>query len=320
MAHATDQSESPTKTEEIGRAQERLTAVPGSANHIASSAWQYRLGMRLLPSVPPALAYRLCELLGAAGPHISVWPRIMHNLQHVMPEAPAETHRRVGKEVIGGLLKNYYDLLRSHALSPTELASTVDTSGLQNLLDTLARGKGVLVTMPHMGNVQLVAEPVASRANASIVVIVERMKDRAVHAIMNGLRQRGNISVVEIGPDSAREVVRALRSGRIVVLATDRTVAGATVDVQFFGARARVPAGPAMLALRTGAPLLPAYSYRQPNNRSMVVIDPPLVLERTDDLQDDVRRTMQAVMHVIESYIRRRPGQWLMTESIWAGA
>ncbi len=273
--------------------------------------------MRVLPFVPPAVGYWFCERLSFLGQRASVWPRVQHNLRRVVPGETPSTYRRLGIEVMAGLLKNYYDLLRSHTVSAAELLGTVETQGLDNLLAAVARGKGVLVPMPHMGNAQMIAEPMAARANTPILTIVEKMQDPAVHAIMNGLRRRKNVSIVEIGPESTREVVKALRAGHIVVLLSDRTVAGATVDIQFFGATARVPSGPALLALRTGATLLTAYTYRLPDNRSMVVVDPPLVLERTGSLQADVQRTMQAIMRVIESYIRRRPAQWLMTESIW---
>ncbi len=293
------------------------TPAAGSTARSSMRANAYRLATRVLPFVPPPFAYWFCERLSLIGPRAGPWPRVQRNLRRVVPGEAPSTYRRLGIEIMSGLLKNYYDLLRSHAVSASELLRTVETRGLDNLLAAVARGKGVIVSMPHMGNVQLAAEPTAARANTPIMTVVEKMQDPAVHAIMNGLRRRENVSIVEIGPEATRQVVKALRAGHIVVLASDRTVAGATVDVQFFGAPARVPSGPALLALRTGASLLTAYTYRQPDNRSVVVVDPPLVPERTGDLQADVQRTMQAVMHVLESYIRRRPAQWLMTESVW---
>ncbi|CAA9256330.1 MAG: hypothetical protein AVDCRST_MAG26-2120 [uncultured Chloroflexia bacterium] len=317
MAQATQLPEQRTQTNPIDRVVQSRPPAAGSIIRPAMRANAYRLAMRVLPLIPPPFAYWFCERLSLLGQRVSVWPRVQRNLGYVVPGETPSTYRRLGLAVMAGLLKNYYDLLRSHAVSAAELAETVETRGLDNLLAALARGKGVLVAVPHMGNVQLAAEPIVARVNTPILTIVEKMQDPAIHAIMNGLRRRENVSVVEIGPESAREVVRTLRAGNIVVLASDRTVAGATVEVKFFGATARVPSGPALLALRTGASLLTAYTYRQPDNRSVVVVDPPLVPERTGDLQADVQRTMQAVMYVLESYIRSRPAQWLMTESVW---
>ena len=283
-----------------------------------SIALVFHLGSRLLPYLPPALGYRLCDYLSFLAPLSPAWPQILANLERVVPHEPAATRRRYAREIVDGLLKNYYDLLRAHALSPSELARTCDIRGLPNLLGALARGKGVLVAMPHIGNLSLVAEPVATLAQSQIVVIVEQMQDPAVHRLLNTLRRRSNTTPVEIGPHSARAIIQALRAGQIVVLPCDRTVAGATVEVTFFGAPAVVPAGPATLALRTGAPLLTAYTYRQPDNRSTVVIDPPLALDRGADLTADIQRTMQAILRIFEAYIRRHPAQWLLTEPLWA--
>ena len=280
----------------------------------------YYLGSRLLPYLPPRFAYPLCSLIGVLGPRMPVWPRIMQNLRYAFPEASPATHRRYGRMVMGGLLKNYYDLLRAHAISSLELARSTDVQGLDNLLGALARGKGVVVAMPHIGNLSLVAEPVATLARTRIVVVVERMRDPAIHTILNTLRRRPNVEVVEIGPLVVRKLLRVLQAGEIVVLPGDRTVAAATVAVSFFGGRALVPAGPAALALRTGAPLLTSYTYRRPSNASVVVVDPPLAVERRQSREETTQRLMQAVIHVFEAYIRGHPGQWLVTEPVWSAA
>lgn len=282
-----------------------------------SIAFVYQLGARLLPYLPRPIGYRLCDQISYLAPLMPVWPRIQFNLSHVLPQASEQTRNRTGREIIAGLLKNYFDLLRAPATSSAELARTTDIAGVENLRQALARGKGAIVAMPHMGNLSLVAQPVASLLATQITVIVEQMRDPAVHALIKQLRLRSRIHMVEVGPQATREIGRALRAGDIVVLASDRTVASATVEVDFFGATAVVPCGAALLALRTGAPLLTAYTYRPTSGRSLVVIDPPLAIERRDDLASDIRRVMQAIMRIFEAYIRRHPSQWLLTEPVW---
>ena len=276
------------------------------------------IASRLLPYVPPRWAYWLCERCGILAPLTPAWPAILRNLRHVLPDAPEATRRRYAAMIVSNLLKNYYDLLRSHALSAAELAATIDVQGLSNLQGALAKGQGVIVAMPHLGNFSLIAEPVANLLEYPMVVIVEQMRNQKVHDLVNRLRERGTVEMIEVGPSIVRQILRALRKGAVVVLLTERTVVEATVEVQFCDAPARVPAGPATLALRTGAPLLTAYTYRQPDNRSTVVIDPPLLLEPSRDIHSDVPRVMQAIMAILGAYIRRRPGQWLLTEPVWA--
>lgn len=280
----------------------------------------YRIASRILPYIPPSLAYALCDQLGILGPLTPAWSNILANLEQVVPNAPDWQHAHYARRVVSGLLKNYYDLLRSHAVSSAALARTVDVVGIGNLSAALARGKGVIVVMPHMGNLSLVAETVALKVQSRIHVVVEQMTDSAVHTIINTLRRRGNIVPIEIGPRVVRPLMHALRAGEIVVLVSDRTVAAATVTVPFFGAPAVVPAGPATLALRTGAPLLTAFTYRQVSNRSTVVIDPPLQVEAQGVTDADVHHIMTAIMRIFAAYIRRQPGQWLLTERVWATA
>ena len=277
----------------------------------------YQLGTRILPYLPPPLGYRLCEHISLFAPLMPGWPRVTANLARVLPEASDTTRRRHGRDVIAGLLKNYYDLLRLHTISLEQQARMILVRGVDNLKRALAVGKGAIAALPHMGNISLLAAPVAALCGTRIVVVVERMVDARVHEILIGLRRRGDVEVVEIGPAAGRKVLQALRDRSLVVLPSDRTVATATVDVSFFGAPAIVPSGAATLAIRTGAPVFTTFSYRLPDNRSMLVIDPPLVVERRDNLREDVRRVMQAIIRIFESYIRHRPGQWLMTESVW---
>ncbi len=276
----------------------------------------YRLISRLVPHVPSHWAYRLCERLEWLAPLAPAWSNMLANLAHVLPNAPLADRKRYARQMFSGLLKNYYDLLRSHALSSTDMLRMTDERGLDNVRIALRGGKGVIVTIPHIGNISWIAEPMAITLGTRITVAVERMANPAVHDLINTLRRRSHVAMLEVGPQIARSLIRTLRNGEIVVLPSDRTVAEATVEVPFFGATTHVPAGPAALALRTGAPLLTAYTYRQPDQRSIVVADPPLALH--DGERYDVVRIMAAVMRAFEAYIRRHPGQWLLTEPVWA--
>lgn len=278
----------------------------------------YRIAMRMMPYLPPRLGYGACESLGWLGRYTPAWSRIVDNVAYVVPDASPTQREQYAREVVGGLLKNYYDLLRSHALSSADFERMTDVQGIENMQCALERGTGAITVMPHLGNFSLVAEPVALRLRCPITVVVERMANQAAHDLINTLRRRSNIAVVEVGPSVTRTLLRTLRRGEIVVLFGDRAVSEATVDIPFFGVHTAVPAGAATLALRTGVPLLTAYTYRQADHRSVVVIDPPLALHRSGTLTEDVQRATTAIMRVLAAYIRRYPGQWVLTERVWA--
>ena len=106
-------------------------------------------------------------------------------------------------------------------------------------------------------------------------------------------------------PDAAAASRRPLRGGGLVGLLCDRDIAGNGVEVELFGERTTIPAGPAALALRTGPPLLAAVVYSGPGHDHTVVVRPPVDLTRTDRLRVDIARATQQVAREFETFIRR---------------
>jgi KDO2-lipid IV(A) lauroyltransferase len=106
----------------------------------------------------------------------------------------------------------------------------------------------------------------------------------------------------------------------MAVLAMDRDILGTGKDFEFFGSPARFPTGPVEIALRTGAPILPAFCIREANDRYVAFGEPPLYLRRSKDPEADVRDAMEAILRTFERYIRRYPDQWHVLEPIWPKA
>ena len=109
----------------------------------------------------------------------------------------------------------------------------------------------------------------------------------------------------------------ALRDNRIVCLLSDRDLTGDGVEVEFFGERTTLPGGPATLALRTGATLLPAAVYFRPGRNHHAVVRPPLPVEREGRLREDVARITQQLAHEFETLIRAAPEQWHLMQPNW---
>jgi phosphatidylinositol dimannoside acyltransferase len=112
-------------------------------------------------------------------------------------------------------------------------------------------------------------------------------------------------------------VLRALRANRVVCLLCDRDIAGDGVEVEFFGERTTLPAGPATLALRTGAPLLPVAVYFRPHGGQRGWVQAPVPAERQGRLRDDVVRVTQALAGRFEQLIRKAPEQWHLLQPNW---
>ena len=126
------------------------------------------------------------------------------------------------------------------------------------------------------------------------------------------------MTVVPTGPKAGPAVLAALRANQIVCLLCDRDIERHGVAVDFFGEQTTLPAGPATLALRTGAPILPVGCYFTPRtNGHHALVRPPLPLTRLGGLREDVARITQLLAYELEFLIRRSPEQWHLFQPNW---
>ena len=209
----------------------------------------------------------------------------------------------------------WLESFRLGSTSREELEAGLAWEGLGLIEEGLAGGKGVIVAMPHLGGWDFGGAwftSIGYRATA----VVEALEPPELFEWFVQLRQEIGLTVVAHGPEAGGAVLRALRANELVVLVCDRDLARTGVEVSFFGETTTLPAGPATLALRTGAVLLPtAIYFGGPGHRG--VVRPPLVVERQGSLRDDVQRITQALAHELEELIRVAPEQWHLFQPNW---
>src|SRR5205823_6774624 len=142
-----------------------------------------------------------------------------------------------------------------------------------------------------------------------ISVVVESLEPPELFEWFKALREDLGMHVIELGPDAGSAVVRALKDNHVVCLLSDRAIGGGGADVEFFGERTVLPAGPATLALRTGAPLIPTAAYYR-GRMHHGVLRPPVTVAREGRLRDDVNRLTQLLAYELEALIRVALEQW----------
>lgn len=195
-------------------------------------------------------------------------------------------------------------------------ARTTD-EGLEWIAAARDAGRGTIVALPHLGNWEYAA-PVASRLGLEVVAVAENLRN---HRIRNWfLRMRTSLDIGIILATGSGEVIRALeaviaRNG-VVALLSDRDLKRRGVKVTFFGEETTLPAGPASLALRTGAPLLPVATYFTPDGHH-VVVRPPVDIPQDGDRSDRIRIITQQLATEFESFIRAAPEQWHLLQPNW---
>lgn len=176
----------------------------------------------------------------------------------------------------------------------------------------LAHGKGIITITAHLGNWELGALALAARGYKFNVVALW-LPDPKVNALYQRQREARQLHPIPQGR-AARECIAALRRNEIVALVGDRDYTSARDTSEFFGQHARLPHGPAKLALATGAPLLPVFMVRQPDDTFAYIIEEPIWADKDRDTVETVMRRTAAAM---ERVISRYSEQWFLFHDLW---
>ena len=210
---------------------------------------------------------------------------------------------RVARRAFQNYGRMLMDFLLLGSLTPDELIARLSVDGREHLDGALAGGRGVIMAVPHMGSWDM-AGSYAGALGYRISAVAERFPGSLNDAVVE-TRERFGLNVISLGRAAVRGITQALAANHIVALLCDLEQ-GPGLTVDFFGRRATVPGGPAALALKTGAALLPACQYATPGGRHHVHLDPPVMLHEGDTKET----VMQRVIERFEHFIKERPDQW----------
>jgi lauroyl/myristoyl acyltransferase len=280
--------------------------------------YSYRALGALAPLIPRSLGYWLAERSATAAYRLRrpSPAALRENLSHVLGTAaddPAVESAAV--RVYRNLAKNYFDLFHKHRLSTEDATATTDVRGLHHLEEGLRDGHGLVVVSAHFGPFDALWQ-IGRRLNLPLTAPAEHLKPEILYDYICSLRDREWIRLLPVDRP-LMQVFRALNRGEIVALAADRDITGSGVEVEFFGAPARLPDGHVRLALRTGANILTCFALRQQDNSAVLHIEPQLQLERTGDFTRDVEVNVRNVVARLEDWIGRYPDQWLVLYRVW---
>lgn len=242
----------------------------------------------------------------------------LYNLRRVLGDKtePKQVDA-IARRAYQNLLKNYFDLFRWHRLTKDEVRKQLaGLHGFEFLEDALKQGKGVIAGSGHFGAWDLVINLAAVYLDTEIVVPNERIKPEKLFQYILALRRSQGIDMVALD-GAPRALIKALRNKQLVGLAYDRDITKTGPIVDFFGAPTQMPDGAVQLSLKFGAPVIIGFSVRQPDNRSVVYIEPPLEFAKTGNPASDIQVGVQRITAVLEKYIRQYPDQWLMFQKIW---
>lgn len=222
---------------------------------------------------------------------------------------------RTARRVFINAGKNVADLILLPRLSRNDVDRLVRVKGRHHIDRAMAQGRGIIVITGHIGNWELMAAFFATRGYP-VNVVARRVYDPRLDRILNDLRKNANVRGISRDQD-AREMIRILRRGEILGLLMDQDTKVRGVFVPFFGRTAHTPAGPAILAMKTKAVVVPMAVHRQRDDTYLITVEQPLKLVCTGNQEEDILANTAACTSALERFIRMDPAQWVWMHDRW---
>lgn len=242
---------------------------------------------------------------------------VARNLQRVVgPELNGRQLQRSVSRVFASYADYYLQSFRLPSMTTEQIVAGFSEEGYERIAEARTEGNGVILAMPHLGSWEWAAHWLTLHHGVPVGCVVETLQPPELFDWYRGFRESLGMKVVGLGPSAGVETIAMLRENRALCLPSDRHVGGAGVEVEFFGEVTMLPAGPATLALRTGAVLLPVAIYDH-RGGCHGVVRPPVVAKREGRLRDDVARVTRALAGELEILIAARPEQWHLLQPNW---
>ncbi len=279
----------------------------------------YRAGAFISRTLPLQVADLTADALSRTAARVSRERRMIvaRHLQRVRPELSGRALRRAVDATFESYDRYWVESFRLPDMSAAAVDAGFVVENFHYISDAIDAGTGVVVTMPHLGGWDWSGFWLTSVRGYEVTVVVEAVEPPALFEFFASFRRDLGINVVALGPSSGTEVLRALARNHVVCLLADRDITGDGIELEMFGERTSIPAGPAMLALRSGAPLLTAAIYFEGAHGHRAVVQPPLDTERRGRLREDVDRVTHEMVERLEGLIRRAPEQWHLQQPNW---
>ena len=224
--------------------------------------------------------------------------------------------KRTARHAFGNYFKMFADFMLMDTLTPEQIRRMVRPQGRERIDRALAEGKGVLVVTAHVSNWDILAAASAVYGYP-ISAVTNDLPSGGLNELVIASRERIGMKMIGLAPGSLRQIIKALGRNELVALASDLYSGDRGVRVPFFNRPAMFPSGPAALALKTGAPILPVWCRRQTDNLYIAEVEAPIEVSRTGDTQRDIQVTTERIVQFFERIIRREPDQWLVFLPVW---
>jgi KDO2-lipid IV(A) lauroyltransferase len=280
------------------------------------AAYAYFAGWRIVRWLPEKSAYRIAYwvadyLSRRNGKNVS---RLRSNLRRTKPDITSLDLDLLVFSAMRSYMRYWCDTFRFPDWSAERVRETVTVTNEHLLFDAINAKTGVIVSLPHAGNWDHAGAYFCAQG-VNLVTVAERLKPEKLFLKFLEFRQAMGMEVLPLDGRVLGTLAQRLRQGALVALVADRDLSRTGINVDFFGGPSRMPAGPALLALKTNAPLITAFvSYTD----SGIHIDFKLViLPSAGSDEEKVSEIVQMTAKHFEEGISEHPEDWHMLQRIW---
>ncbi|WP_031515322.1 phosphatidylinositol mannoside acyltransferase [Streptomyces sp. NRRL F-5123] len=244
--------------------------------------------------------------------------RLEANLSRIVPDAGQDALRELSRAGMRSYLRYWMESFRLPAWSKDRIRGGFAPSDVHYLTGGMAAGKGVILALPHMANWDLAGAWVTTKLETPFTTVAERLKPETLYDRFVAYREGLGMEVLpHTGGSAFGTLARRLRDGGLVCLVADRDLSASGVEVDFFGAKTRMPAGPALLAQHTGALLLPVTLWYDESPVLQGTVHPPVTVPDAGTRAQRTAAMTQSLADTFAAGIAAHPQDWHMLQRLW---
>jgi KDO2-lipid IV(A) lauroyltransferase len=277
----------------------------------------YLFAWKVIGILPEKTAYQLAnfvsdQILRKNGKGIQ---RLRSNYKRVVPSISNSALEALTKEGMRSYLRYWFDTFRLNKWSKSRIIETTFVVRENLLRDPIETKKGCIIALPHAGNWDHAAAYFCS-TGIPITAVVERLKPEAIFKKFLAYRQSIGIEAISHREKTIPILMERLNQGKLVALVADRDMSRYGIEVNFLGGIAKMPAGPAILAIKSGSPLVTAY-IRYLDKGIEVTFDETIQLPISGSEEEQIRIVTQSMADNFAKRIQDSPVDWHMLQRIW---
>ena len=277
----------------------------------------YLFAWKVIGVLPEKSAYKLANVISdrVYSKNGKGVKRLRSNYRRVMPNISERQLDELTKDGMRSYLRYWFDTFRLNKWSKSRIIETTFVVRENLLRDPIATKQGCIIALPHAGNWDHAAAYFCS-TGITLTAVVEKLKPEAIFQKFLAYRQSIGIEAISHKEKTIPILMERLNQGKLIALVADRDMSRNGIEVNFLGGIAKMPAGPAILALKTGAPLVTAY-IRYLEKGIEITFDETIKLPVLGSEEEQIKIVTQSMADNFAKRIKDSPVDWHMLQRIW---